>query len=110
MDNISKNYNSELVIFPVEHLQTIENQRQALYDLAEKYNIPPQEIMEVSQPLWGIANLKHPEYPLPFNEAVNLLCEHDGKRFEAVQQITSQMKLRDLRLITDHCLSLERSK
>lgn len=44
-----------------------------------------------------------------FKSAVTLLNSHDGQRFEAVRYLTAKMKRSDLRLITDHCISLERA-
>lgn len=49
------------------------------------------------------------ESTIPFDDAVKFINSHDGHRFEAVRYLTSRMKQSDLRLITDHCLNLERS-
>lgn len=47
--------------------------------------------------------------PTRFDDAARLLNSHDGHRFEAVRYLTSKMNQSDLRLITDHCLNLERA-
>jgi len=45
---------------------------------------------------------------LPYQNALNLLNNDDGKRFDAVKCMVSKMSYRDVKLITDFCLVIER--
>jgi hypothetical protein len=44
----------------------------------------------------------------PYQDAFDLLNEHDGMRFEGVKGLIAKMKYSDVQLITDFCLNRER--
>lgn len=43
------------------------------------------------------------------DDALDILNEHDGRRFQATDDFISKMSMYDVRLITDRCLSRERT-
>jgi len=49
------------------------------------------------------------EAETPFQSACAILNSSDSRRFEAVRQLISYMKYNDVKLITDFCLSTERT-